>query len=332
MNFNEDIQISIIRLFTGEASPEEKKSIRAWLNQSDENKQLYNELKDLWLASGIKTNADKYNLEQAIQEFREKAGYKKQQNDGRLVIFNVLKYAAIFLLIVGIPLSYFAGKHNNIVDSFSTVTCVLGDKSMIYLPDSSKVWLNSGSTLQFSNNFKKGERQVFLEGEAYFSVVKDKKNPFTVKSGDIQVEVLGTEFNLKAYPDENHVSATLVEGSLKVSGLENPTIIKPGQKLKYDNQTKEMALFELSDTSPETEWKDGRLVFRNESLEELEKKLERWFDVDIVLADDQVKKRRYTGTIERESILEVMSYFSLAQSVEYKIDGNKVTFFNQSNK
>ncbi len=330
MNFNEDINISIVRLFTGEASPDEKKSIRVWLSQSDDNKRLFNDLKDVWLASGVITNADKFNIEQAIQYFKEKVNNKKRQIERRIVIFNALKYAAVFLLIITIPISYFTGKYSNTVDSYSTVTCALGDKSMIYLPDSSRVWLNSGSTLKFSNNFKTGHRRVFLDGEAYFSVTKDKDNPFQVRSGDINVEVLGTQFNMKAYPDENQISTTLIEGSVKVSSPEKIDIIKPGQKLVYNNQTKKVTLLELLDTLPETEWKDGRLVFRNESLEELEKKLERWFDVDIELADEVVKKRRYTGTIERESILEVMSYFSMAQSVEYKIDGNKVTFFNQT--
>ena len=132
---------------------------------------------------------------------------------------------------------------------------------------------------------------------------------------------------MKAYADDKVVSTTLVEGSVKISSAKQKTVIKPGQKLVYSSETEKMALFELADLSPETEWKDGRLVFRNESLGDLELKLERWLDVDIILADEAVKTRKFTGTLERESILEVMSYFSLAHSVDYKLDGNKITFY-----
>ncbi|SHJ88566.1 FecR family protein [Tangfeifania diversioriginum] len=332
MDIKENIQRSVIRLFIGEANPDDKSIVRDWLRQSPENKRLYDELKDIWLASGTINNSDNYELENALQYFRNKIHTPKEVNQKRTFIYNALKYAAIFLLVVAIPFSYFIGKKNNhIEDTYSTVTCQLGDKSMIFLPDSSQVWLNSGSKLTFNNNFTKGKREVFLEGEAYFSVTKDTDNPFRVKSGKIDVEVLGTEFNLKAYPDENQIATTLIKGSVKIIGPSNRTVISPGQKLVYNNETDKMALYELSDTAPETEWKEGRLVFRNESLNELELKLERWFDVDIVLADEAVGEKRYTGILERESILEVMSYFSLARSVDYEIDGNRVTFFTKKN-
>ncbi len=314
----------------GEATPDEKRDVRGWLNQSLENRKLYNELKEIWLTSGVQNNADEYNVEEAILAFRSQIG--TQRKTRKITIPQIFRYAAVLLLLISIPLSYFIGKRSIPEDTYSTIYCAMGDKSLIYLPDSTEVWLNSGSTFRFNNNFKKGKREVFLDGEAYFSVTKDKDNPFQVNSGDINVEVLGTQFNMKAYPDESQISTTLIEGSVKVSSPGKIDIIKPGQKLVYDNDSQKVALYELADTSPETEWKDGRLVFRNESLAELKKKLERWFDVDIELADEIVSKRRYTGTIARESILEVMSYFSLAQSVEYKIEGNQVTFFNQPNK
>src|SRR5660398_29209 len=91
-------------------------------------------------------------------------------------------------------------------DTYTTVTCALGDKTTMVLPDSSLVFLNSGSEITFNNNFKKGERQVSLVGEAYFSVTKDPENPFRIKTSEIEVEVLGTEFNLKAYPDEQTIT------------------------------------------------------------------------------------------------------------------------------
>lgn len=333
MEFDEKIQIAIVRLFSGEADTDDKHLVDDWVKQSADHKKMFDELKDIWLAAGTLHNADHYALERDILKY---GGRIKERETGRhwnILINKVLKYAAIFLFLVAIPLSYYYGKKSNQPEySWSTVTCQLGDKSMILLPDSSKVWLNSGSKLTFNNNFTEGKREVHLEGEAYFSVAKNPNNPFTVNCGTLSVEVLGTEFNLKAYPDEEKISTTLIEGSVEVRGNQNKVVLTPGQKLVYHTQTSKMTLYKLSDTAPETEWKEGRLVFRNESLGELEQKLERWFDVDIALADDEVSEKRYTGILERESILEVMSYFSLAKSVGYKIDGNKVTFYTTNNK
>lgn len=243
----------------------------------------------------------------------------------------ILRYAAFFLLLAGLPVMYYIGKGNiGKTNTFPAVTCAAGDKSALVLPDSSLVVMNSGSTLRFHPNFINGHREVFLEGEAYFKVAKDPGNPFVVRTTDLDVEVLGTEFNLKAYPEEDNYSATLIEGSLKVSAGEQKIILKPRQKLVYYKDEKNMFLKRLLQTSPETEWKDGRLVFRNESLADLELKLERWFDVDISFADDVVKQRRFTGILERESILETISYFSHSRYVGYIIEKNQITFYSKN--
>jgi ferric-dicitrate binding protein FerR (iron transport regulator) len=193
------------------------------------------------------------------------------------------------------------------------------------------VCLNSGSKLSFNSDFKNGGRNVILEGEAFFSVSRDKDHPFRVKTTEIEIKVLGTQFNVKAYPEEKYVSTTLVEGSLQISSQNEDMFIKPEEKMTFNKETRKMTLNKLADISPEIDWKKGRLIFRNESLEELGPKLERWFDVDIVFADEQVKHRRFTGTLERESILEVISYFELTKYVTCKIQGNKIIIKTKTN-
>ncbi len=325
-----DINILLIRLFSGEADTVEKKRIADWLNQSAENKKLYSDLREIWLSSGVETNADNYDLESAILKFRDQIN-RDQIIQRKQIDFNrFLKYAAILALALLLPFSYYMGTRNTTDNSLTTISCAYGDKSSIVLPDSSRVWLNSGSKLTFSSNFKNG-RKVSLEGEAFFDVSKDKRHPFQVKTADIQIEVLGTKFNLKAYPDEKSVSTTLVEGSVNISSKYGSTLMKPDEKLVFDKGSKEMVVQELTDTAPETEWKDGRFVFRNESLAELKPKLERWFDVDIVFGDEQVKGRRFTGVLSRESILEAVSYFDLSNFVTCRIEGNKIIINSQNN-
>ncbi len=330
MENNPDINVLLIRLFSGEAEPEEKKEIADWLDLSAENKKLYSDLREIWLSSGIETNADDYHLEDAIRKFRNEIRKEKSGKPKQIDFNRFLKYAAILILLLSLPFSYYIGTRNNTDDSITTISCAFGDKSSIILPDSSRVWLNSGSKLTFSSNFKNG-RKVSLEGEAFFSVAKDKNHPFRVKTAEVEVEVLGTKFNLKAYPEEKSVSTTLVEGSVNISSKYQSTLMKPDQKLVYDKESKKLVVQELTDTAPETEWKDGRFVFRNESLAELKPKLERWFDVDIVFGDDMVKDRRFTGVLGRESILEAVSYFDLSNFVSCQIQGNKIIINSQNN-
>lgn len=320
----------IIRLFSGEASREEKKNIENWLNQEPENRKLLNDLREIWLTAGIEQNADHYEVERAVGQFRQKIRFTGQKAVLPQRIPRLIRYAAVLLLLIALPLSYYYGKKSTpLSGSFTTISCAQGDKTAIVLPDSSQVILNSGSRLTFNNNFQNGPRQVFLDGEAYFSVQKRTQNPFRVKTSDIEVEVLGTKFNLKAYSDEETITTTLVTGCLKVTQGDNSTLINPNQKLVYNKKSGNTDLSKINDLAPETEWKDGRLVFRNQSLEELEHKLERWFDVEIEFADEQVKSRRFTGTLERESILEVISYFGRSKYVAYQIKDNKITFYTE---
>jgi len=315
----------ILRLFAGEADFDEKQKIAEWLSLSVENKKLYIDLREIWLTTGLQNNADQYNLEEAIVQFREHIGQAPRRLPGASATIRFFrKYAALFVLALTLPVGYYLGTRDNMTQNMTTVCCALGDKTNILLPDSTRVWLNSGSKLSFNSNFKKDGRNVVLEGEAYFSVSKDKDHPFFVKTSEIEIKVLGTQFNVKAYPEENSVSTTLIEGSIQISSPVEKMVIEPDQKMVFNKETHKLTLNKLTDTAPEIDWKRGRLIFRNESLEELEVKLERWFDVDIFLADEQVKHRRFTGTLERESILEVISYFDLSKYVSCTIQGNKI--------
>lgn len=326
-----DINILLIRIFSGEANTEEKKVISDWLEQSADNKKLYNDLREIWLASGIQSNADEYDLEHAIFRFRAKIN-NSQENVIRPMNWHLItRYAAVILLAISLPLSYYLGKNNSLQsDSLTTITCAYGDKSSIVLPDNSHVYLNSGSKLTFNSNFKNG-RKVELEGEAFFEVTKDRTHPFQVKTTDIEIEVLGTKFNLRAYPDEKAISTTLVEGSVKISSKYQHENMMHEQKLTFNKESGEMDLQKMADTSIDTEWKDGRFVFRNETLAELKPRLERWFDVDIVFGDEKVKNRRFTGVLSRESILEVVKYFDHSNYVECSIHGNKIIINSQNN-
>ena len=321
--------IDFIKFLINEVDEKEKSDFFEQLRKDKKLEREFLSVKKIWIAGQLdKKNLPFIRKKQLFNDFWEKRQKSKK------ILFplmsKMLRYAAVFILLLALPFTFFLGKRQGFSpNKYTTISCALGDKTEIVLPDSSKVDLNSGSKIIFNNNFDEGERQVFLEGEAFFSVSKDKNSPFVVNANEIKVEVLGTKFNIKAYPEENIISTTLVEGSLKVSNRNQSLVIKPSQKLIYEKRTKSMKKMLLADTTPEIEWKEGRLVFRNESLAELELKLERWFDVDIDFADEKVKSKRFTGVLERESILETVSYFGLSKYIGYTIDGNKITFYSK---
>jgi ferric-dicitrate binding protein FerR (iron transport regulator) len=329
MHQNNAIHTKIIRLFNGEASPAEKQEIQDWMDSDEANLKFYSDLKQIWFSNNETGANQDPKVEAAFLSFKRR--YLDTEPKVRVFRFrNTLKYAAILLLFLALPGVFLLGRFSHTDEPTSTtVTCAFGDKSTVTLPDGSLVYLNSGSTLTFDNDFKGEFRRVYLEGEAYFSVAKNRDIPFIVRAAEIKVEVLGTEFNIKAYPEENDISTTLAEGSIRISSSKEETLMKPNQRIVFSKQDKKMSLTNLSDISSETGWKEGRLVFRNESLEDLEVKLERWFDVDVEFADEAVKKRKFTGILERESILETISYFTYTQNVGYFINENQITFYSK---
>lgn len=190
-----------------------------------------------------------------------------------------------------------------------------GGKTQFTLPDGSIVWLNSGTTFSYPDRFK-DERMVELDGEAYFEVEK-QKDPFIVKTSFGEVEVLGTSFNVKAYKGEAFVT-TLESGSVSYT---NPSgrkaILKPGSQVVYNSNK---FFTQRVDTEIFTSWKDGKLIFRNEPLQNMITRLERWYNVDIKLEDERIKNLKYTGTIEMESFSEVLELIKATTPIDYSFD------------
>lgn len=233
---------------------------------------------------------------------------------------NLLKIAAIFiaalLVLSGYLFHHFEKEVYVDADVIENVTTPNGAKTNFTLPDGSIVWLNSSSTLTYKRKF--GEiRDISLNGQAYFSVVKDGK-PFVVSTKYGKVEVMGTSFDVKAFENDDF-ETTLVSGSVKVRNIDNQTImLMPGQQSVIDANNK-LILKEV-DVSLYTSWKDGQLIFDNEPLEKVVKMLERWYNVKIVLEGNSLKKLGYTGTIELESFGEVLDLIKATTPIKYKFD------------
>jgi len=190
-----------------------------------------------------------------------------------------------------------------------------GGKTQFTLPDGSTVWLNSGTTFTYPDRFLK-ERIVELEGEAYFEV-KEKEEPFVVKTSFGEVEVLGTSFNVKAYKKEAFVT-TLESGSVSFTNSSGrKAVLSPGYQVVYNPNT---FITQQVDPVIFTSWKDGKLIFRNEPLQNMVARLERWYNVDIKLEGEDLKQLRFTGTIEMETFSEVLELIKATTPIKYSFD------------
>lgn len=205
---------------------------------------------------------------------------------------------------------------------YNKIETPVGGKYLVNLPDGSKVWLNSSSSLRFSALFNGNTREVELSGEAYFDVSKNKSKPFKVKTKDQVVEVLGTQFNINSYSDEGPIKTTLIEGSVKIIYKDKVVLLSPGQQF----QPKESALKVVeADTEEVVAWKDGYFVFKNEDIRSIMRKLSRWYNVDVSYSGN-IPDVGFGGNISRsKDISEVLDVLQLTNAVHFKVEGRRVT-------
>jgi transmembrane sensor len=206
---------------------------------------------------------------------------------------------------------------------YNTLSTPKGGQYQLTLSDGTKVWLNAASSLRFPLVFVGNERKVEMTGEIYFEVAKNANKPFKVISNGQEVEVLGTHFNVMAYPNEKAIKTTLVEGSVKVSKDNRSTILQPGQQAKVGFNN---GIFRtINDVSLEEElaWKDGNFQFNNASLDVIMRQIERWYDVDIEYVG-KVPDEHFTGKLPRNTNLSnVLKILSMSE-IQFKIEGKKI--------
>ena len=213
--------------------------------------------------------------------------------------------------------------------TYNTLTVPYGKRFEVVLSDGTHVFLNSGTSLRYPVNFIKGQnREVFLKGEAYFNVTEDTKHPFIVNSGPLRTQVLGTQFNISSYSEDESILTVLVEGSVKVySEIAEETgkeaILQPGQKAAWSRSTKNIVVNE-ADIELHTAWIDGRIVFRKLPFSSILKKLERHYNVTIVNHNKALDSEMFRASFDIETIEEVMESFNRNYNIDYTIKNNQI--------
>lgn len=206
---------------------------------------------------------------------------------------------------------------------YNSVSTPRGGQYQIVLADGSKVWLNSSSYLRFPAVFSGDTREVEITGEAFFEIARQVAKPFVVKVRNMEVQVLGTQFNISAYNDEDVITTTLVKGSLVVKNSRNSREMTPGEQIALNRQD-EFHLMPNADTEEAVAWKNGKFIFNNASIYDIMRKVERWYDVDVNFKRD--KDLHFTGQLSRhENVSALLRKMELTNEVHFRIEKGKIT-------
>lgn len=208
----------------------------------------------------------------------------------------------------------------------NTISTAKGETYQLRLPDGSMVWLNAASSLTYAANLmKEGKRNVKLSGEAYFEISKDKSHPFIVKTDFQEVEVLGTHFNVNAYPDDENQVTTLLEGLVKTSSKTHQILMKSGQQVLLNPSNGHLEMTK-ADMETVMAWKNGDFIFKDEDLASVMKKVERWYDVTVFFQDVDPKAIQLVGKVSRsKDIATVLKIIASTTGVQFKIEGRRIT-------
>jgi transmembrane sensor len=228
----------------------------------------------------------------------------------------------------GMLVYHYTGANNTDVPQntieYNTITTPRGGQYQIVFVDGTKVWLNAQSSLKFPTTFTGNRRRVELTGEAYFEVAKNKQMPFDVTAKGINVEVLGTHFNVSAYDDDDDIQTTLLEGSVKVHSHDKQALLIPGQQASYGNNTDNLNIKEVN-VEDAIAWKNGYFVFKNDNIYTIMKKVSRWYDVDIEY-QGLPAKTSFGGTMSRfENVSELLKTLEMTGTTHFKIQERRIT-------
>ncbi|UTN03956.1 FecR domain-containing protein [Flavobacterium bizetiae] len=208
---------------------------------------------------------------------------------------------------------------------FNTLSTPTGGQYNIVLADGTKVYLNAVSSIKYPTQFNGDQRIVELDGEAYFEVAKNKNKPFIVKSGDQDIEVLGTHFNVHAYDNESVVKTTLLEGSVAVSYKNQKAILKPGQQSNVSDKFTKITVKQV-DTEAAIAWKNGRFKFDNADLKTVMRQLERWYGIKVEYRGDVPDVRFNGGTFMNKNLSEVLKVLELS-NIKFKVEGKTIIVY-----
>lgn len=344
---------SIVNYLSNEFTTTDSEILNNWLNKSESNKLIFDQFSEIWLASSHNKLSKQIDSDKAWNDLQKRINIKNKIT--RNIVWNeIFRIAAVFFIAL-----FLGGYGYHLIDKSrkSTTTPLyieyvspLGSRSFVTLADGSKISLNAGSTLKYQNSFGLNNREIQLTGEAFFEVAKNKDLPFVVKTSEIDIIALGTKFNVKAYAEEKTIETTLIEGAVKLESnsvkLADNLVLKPNDKavftktnrvieLSPDKQQKsansgiqvikpKLEIIQSVQPEPIISWKDQRWIIDNEKLGNLAIKLERRYDVNFIFDNEALKEYVFRGTLEDETLEQIMDAIQFSSPIKYVIDKKTV--------
>jgi len=316
----------IERYINGLADDNEKAWVEFQFLNGEDNYTLRHLLKNDWDIMLRDTSPSEVNLSHLLDRVHHiirKNETLKRQKPLQKFIRIYMKVAAILILPLlvagGLVYSYLGNHSKTTTDRqvISTIFTPFGARVSFNLPDGTTGMLNSGSHLSYSLPFN-NNREVSLDGEAWFEVSRDGNHPFEISTGNSTVKVLGTSFNVSAYPSENYVEVVLQQGKVEFldnKGDEKVTML-PSERLVFQNGNISKS---FTDPAKYNAWTEGKLVFRGDPMAEVARRIERWYNVKIILADSELEKYSFRATFQDDTLEEVLRFLSMTSPIRYRI-------------
>lgn len=314
----------------GTASPLQKAELLNWIRN--------NRALDGWMAQDVDAAEDQLDP-QISREMLEKIYREILPADKKrpLLQSRILKYAALFLMPLVTAACIYVVMHmrnemlySKSAEMMSEIVVERGQKAQIALPDGTKVWLNSDTKLTYPGSFNVRDRKVRLSGEAYFEVQKDEERPFEIIASELKVRVLGTEFNIRAYDNDRYITSTLIRGKIEASTPNGVYIQQPNESIIYDKTAQSTRKMEVDDAGDSASWRLNELHFDNKRLDDIALELQRLYNIDVVIEDENLKSLRFTGSMSRgnTSLEMVLQFISISAQISYSFEGDKVIIRN----
>ncbi len=317
----------IKKYLEGKTTPAESEQIRNWLINPENDVELRQILGEIWTNSEIhlKGQAPDFNrmLDQVHHQINSPQTLRHNPMALSTKLYQTFSKIAAILIIPLLLLSvyfYFNPAQTSTELASNTLREIYtkpGTRTQIDLPDGTRVWLNDGTTFRYPERFTGTQREVFVDGEAYFEVKSNPENPFVVNNPMMNTIVTGTHFNLNAYSADNYFEATLLEGKIHLENENKNLVMKPGEQVQFDSKL-EKVVQKTVDPQNAAAWVDGKLIFRDEKLGTAIKKLARWYNVEIILTDPEINNYLMTATIQDEKLDQSLKLIALALPVKFE--------------
>lgn len=316
----------ITRYLSKQTSIEENEILADWIAASFENEQIFEEIKIIWQLSKEKEDVGastalyrlKERISQTETDYNPDHQYRRKWYAIAASVFG-------FLTVVGILAQYYATSYLQETEYIQQITKA-GEKKTFLLEDGTKVYMAPQSTVKYPAKFSKAKRILELEGQAYFEVSKNPHRPFVVHTSALNVQVLGTHFNVSSYKRQNLTTVSLLEGKVNVT-LEEDTddeyTLKPGQELSF-NHLSHQVYQHMLDSTAATGWMTNTLVFKDEKLSDAAKRIEQMYSVKIVFADQATADARLYAKFKNDSLKNVLETIQSAGNIDYRIEANRV--------